>query len=67
MGEVSKQVYPSSVTAPGHLSGTIPVSLGASFPAAPKGRGLWACLPAPKATLPLRKGQDISGTLAMKS
>jgi len=67
MGEVPKKMYPSSVTAPGHLSSTIPVSPRASFSAAPEAIGLWACLTAPKAGLPLRKGQDVSGTLAMKS
>lgn len=67
MGEVPGQVYPSSVTAPGRFSSTIPVSLGASFHADPAGRELQVCLPASKATPPPRKCQDVSGTPAEKS
>lgn len=67
VGEVPKQVYLSSVAAPGHFSSTIPISLGASFHADPAGRELQACLPASKETLPPRKGDNVSGTPAVKS
>lgn len=60
------QVYLRSVTALEQLSGTILTPLGSSEPPDLKGRGPQVCLPAPREMFPLKKGQDISGNLAVK-